>query len=441
MELLVKWQGIFVYEIFDLFPNILLALTPFYSYMRLSRVQTSLFALLLYILLSISRFFALYSTFLAASLTFMWILFYLAFYILCVRTDFRKLLFVLLIILNYGNFVIIIYSFILSSYIPHFADRPYDLPHSITLCIIHLIGFPFMYRLMNGKIKLLIESNDNNRYWNFLWLVPATFYLSYFYNLYSHGGIVPFCENPKNVLFACFFNLGAIFVTYLATLLIEISNINLQLESELYALNMQSVQYDTLKTRMENASRAVHDLRQVLTVIHTYIKDDNTEGLLTYINQYTQSLPSTSPITYCENYTVNALLVYYEAVAAKNSIRFSVHITVPSLEGMTDTDAVVLLGNLLENAIEACARAKAPNAFVSLCIKKMQDMFIILVDNSCHHHIHLMGDTLLSSKTSRHGIGTASIRWIAQKYRGQVDFSCENNIFHASVALHLGASK
>ena len=438
--LLLQWLEILVYEAIDLLPNLLLALVPFYNFMRFSLRKTGLLIFLLYLSLCFSRFLALNHLFLATVLTVAWILFYLAFYIICIRTDIGKLFFVLLLILNYGSFVAILYSYILSRYFTEIADKPYSFYSSLVLGLIYLVSCPAVCRMMHKKIKPLIEFPENNRYWSFLWLVPATFCLSYYYNLYSNGGIILFSEKLSNVLFALLFNLGALFVTYLTTHLIEKSNMNLALKQENYFLNMQTIQYENLQSRMEDAKRTSHDLRQTLAVIQSYLNDDNKEGLLSYISQYTQTLPSFSPIAYCDNYAVNALIVYYESMAAKHKIRFTCTVEYPAKSRIADTDAVVLLGNLLENAMDACLRRPEPDqdAFISLLIREMQNMLIIALDNSYGGAIHVSGEHFLSSKADRPGIGTESIRKIALKYNGAVKFEHENNRFHSSVMLCTG---
>lgn len=433
--MLVQWLEISAYEIIDLFPNLILALVPFYSFMRFSLGKAGLLVLFLYVFLCVSRFIALEHLYLATVLTVIWVLLYLASYIICIKAPIRKLLFVLLIILNYGSFVAIIYSYILSNYYIGSAGRPYSFSSCLVLGLIYLVSYPVIFRMMHKKIRPLMEASENNRYWSFLWLVPATFCLSYYYNLYSNGGIILFSKSLSNVLFAVLFNLGALFVTYLTAHLIEVSNANLRLKSENYHLNMQSIQYDNLQNRMEDARRAGHDLRQVLAVIHSYLKDNNKEGLLTYISQYTESLPSVTPIAYCGNYAVNALIVYYETIAAKNNIQFSCDIEYPSKCGIADTDAVVLLGNLLENAIDACLRQVQEDAVIALHIRKIQDMIIITLDNSYSGAIHTAGEAFLSSKADRTGIGTDSVKRIALKYNGTAKFHYDTNRFHSSVML------
>lgn len=426
---------IMVYEAFDLFPSLILAIVPFQRFMRFSPKKNILLVLFLYVSLCASRILAISSLPFATALSVIWIIFYLAFYFICIRAGMEKLLFVLLIILNYGSFIAILCSYFNYHQLAGMMDRPYSYAVSLLLFLFNLVIFPAMFFIMKFKIKPLIESPENNKYWRFLWLVPATFCLSYYYNLFSNGGIIEFSSKLSNVLFAIFFNLGALFVTYLTTHLIEESNANLQLKSRNYFLNMQSLQYDNLQNRIEDARQSRHNLRQILTVIQSYLRDDDRSGLLLYIRQYINSLPSESPITYCQNYALNAVIVYYQTLAEQNHIRFQAETEYPGETGIPDTDAVVLLGNLLENAVEACIRQTHGERFISLHIRKIKCMIVITLDNSFDGILRKSDESYLSSKTGRPGIGTASIRKLANKYNGKTAFTCLENEFHASVML------
>lgn len=434
-NILPKILEILFYAAVDLFPSLILALAPFSKFMRFSPLKTGMFVLFLYLFVSISRFLALSSLFLATVLTVFWIVLYLTFYLLCIQADIRKLLFVLLIILNYGSFVAILYSCILSRYFYGTAGRLYSFSSTLLLAAIYAVSFPIVYRLMHHKLRPLMEASENNPYWSFLWLVPAVFCLSYYYNMYSNGGIILFTERLSNVLFGVIYNLGALFVTYLTAHLMEICNANLRLASENHMLNMQSVQYENLQSRMDDARRANHDLRQFLAVISTYLKDNNKDELTEYLREFTQSLPSVSPICYCENYAVNSLIVYYETIAAKNNIRFTGDVDCPKKALIADADAVVLLGNLLENAVEACRQQPHADPFITLCVKNIQDAMVITLDNSCRDPIQTANGRFLSSKGERVGMGTESIKKIALKYNGIVKFEYDSSEFHVSVLL------
>ena len=433
---ILRFFEICIYELVDLIPNLILALLPFKDSLRFPKRQVSIYMLLLYLFLTLSRILALNSLSAAAFLSVLWVVFYFAFYIIMVKSRPAKLFFVLLTILNYCSFIVIMFSHIAYHRFSQIVSRPYSLSSSVLLAFAYLITYPMIYKMLK-KMQALISFPENNRYWRFLWMVPATFCLSYYYNLYSNGGIILFSKKLNNVLFAVFFNLGALFVTYLVMHLLDESNTNLELKSENYQLNMQFIQYENLKERIEDARRAKHDLRQSLTVIQACVQNDDKENLLKYLEKYITSLPADSPLVFCENYAINALIVYYADLADRHGISFETDVQYPSRTYISDTDAVVLLGNLLENALEACLRQTFGKTFISLHIKQLQGMLVITLDNSFSGSVSKDGDDFISSKTNRKGTGTSSVRKIVTKYQGVLKFHYEEDQFHASVMIHL----
>ena len=103
------------------------------------------------------------------------------------------------------------------------------------------------------------------------------------------------------------------------------------------------------------------------------------------------------------------------------------------------SDLSVLLGNLLENAVEATARQKEGEKRIS--VKgglQSNGLFAFTVDNTCAEPPRQTASgELRSSKHSGLGIGTASIRDIASRYGGIVHLNYSEGLFEASVLLYL----
>ena len=95
-----------------------------------------------------------------------------------------------------------------------------------------------------------------------------------------------------------------------------------------------------------------------------------------------------------------------------------------------------MLGNLLENALEACAGQEG--GFVRAAARLTgSSAMTIAVDNSSPHPPKAAPDgRLLSTKHRGEGIGTSSIRQIALQYRGKADFNWQDGVFRAAVFLN-----
>lgn len=100
----------------------------------------------------------------------------------------------------------------------------------------------------------------------------------------------------------------------------------------------------------------------------------------------------------------------------------------------------MLLGNLLENAIEAAdtAMKKRYIQFKMVC---SANMLAITMDNGFGGSVKVEGGHYITTKGQHLGIGLQSVTAIAEKYSGFAEFSHEEDVFHSSVMLHLPAVK
>ena len=97
---------------------------------------------------------------------------------------------------------------------------------------------------------------------------------------------------------------------------------------------------------------------------------------------------------------------------------------------------MVLLGNLLENAVEACGRQRDGEKFIRLSMKQVGAAIVIVLDNSFSGELKKEGQALLSSKREGAGVGLSSIQEIAKNYHGFVKFEQRGHLFSASVFLN-----
>lgn len=431
-----------LYRIFDLFSCIILTLIPFRNHLRFSPSITFILSIILYLLRITISILSPNITISATILSILSTVFYIGFFIIIVRADLLKLLFVLLTIINYASFTSIFSIFFVSLFYPNHTLRPYDIHSTIFLAFTLCLTFPFVFLFMNKKIYPLMMLKEKIKLWNFLWLVPSIFYIVYCYVFFSAGGSIAFLQTWQNALFVFIINLASFLITYILVLLVEENVANLKLKTENYQLFMKSLQYENLTNKIDETRRIRHDLRQHIAVIQSFLETDNKEELKEYLRNYLNILPFFTPIVYCEDYTLNALIVYYSDLAHKNKISFTAHVQYSISANISELDVTVLFGNLLENAIEACIRQTSGDKFILLkVIPEGISSIIITLDNSYNGTILKKGNTLLSSKKKEIGIGIRSIQSIVEKYYGIVQFEYDNNVFRVSIFLNLNTKK
>lgn len=203
-------------------------------------------------------------------------------------------------------------------------------------------------------------------------------------------------------------------------------------------LEIQSDQYNLLTARIRDNRRARHDFRQHLAVIKDCTDRGDLASLKSYLKDYENMFPLQDVRTYCKNYAVNAILSFYAEKAEKNGISLQASIQMSDPPVIPETEFCVLIGNLLENAVDACKDTDPGiQPFVRLHIAQTSSsMLSITADNTSSGSPNWSGDKLLSTKHSGYGIGTESIRMIAERYNGDARFTWKDGIFYASVMLN-----
>lgn len=90
-------------------------------------------------------------------------------------------------------------------------------------------------------------------------------------------------------------------------------NLELRRQNDLFTI--QNLQYQNLKERMDETRRARHDLRQHMSVLHSLCEVGEYDQLTAYLQDYLSPTSTVHPIVYCDNLTLNALLVYNAQIA------------------------------------------------------------------------------------------------------------------------------
>ena len=154
-----------------------------------------------------------------------------------------------------------------------------------------------------------------------------------------------------------------------------------------------------------------------------------------YLADYEKQHPTHSDRVYCNNYALNAILSFYADKAESAGIQFDIHIQLSDPPVIPETKLCVLLGNLLENALDACRECTDTAPFIRIRAREEGGHIALAVDNTCCRAPMEENGRFRSSKHEGFGTGTASVRSIAQRYHGVTEFHYQDHIFFASVFL------
>ena len=166
---------------------------------------------------------------------------------------------------------------------------------------------------------------------------------------------------------------------------------------------------------------------------------DNPEQLRRYLWTLNDDLTNVDTVLKTGNVMVDAILNSKLSLIKSKQIGVNAKAAVPKELKISEVDLCVIIGNLLDNAMEACLRqAEGENRFIRVYIGVLKQQLYISVTNSTGGDTRKSGRSYLSAKGSDgHGFGLQRIDRIAEKYNGFVNRQNEPEVFATEVLLPL----
>lgn len=426
-----------VYSLLNFLPFLALALYPFRHSLRFSRgVTGALIACVSAGQLLLGAWAAFRPGDNAGTVSAVSTLLYALFYFLAVKKHFGKTLFTLLMISNIANFAVISAKCLEGLLFPQLALQSYRWSFSLMLLLMEgLLSVPQVLYLKRFYTPA-VEKEPSGLEWRYLWLIPATFYVMWYFVFYGNSSYssLEIALRPKNTLFLFFINVGEILIYYVVTQLILDQDKLLALREQNHLLAMQAMQYENLQERITEARRAKHDVRHHIALMQQYVNAEDYAALKEYLRQYGRSLPDDALSCFCENAAANAVLLFFAQQAKYSGIGYTVEAHIPREISVPDTDISVLLGNLLENALDACKKDTAANRRIIVHASYDGSALCITVDNTYTGALNRTGDgQFISTKHPGEGLGIRSVQSIAAQYHGVCRFEAKDGMFYASV--------
>ena len=180
-----------------------------------------------------------------------------------------------------------------------------------------------------------------------------------------------------------------------------------QEETELATLQMRDVK---------------HNMRNNFISLLAYAEQGECEKMIDFINDVMEEgKMRTSKVVTTGNIVIDSLVEYWQRTAEKEEIEFQAELSIPMEMPFKGADISLILGNLLENAIEGAEKAEK-RKYIKLRIKYDKKNLLIAVENSYGGKLKKVKEELKTTKedTANHGIGLASVRRAARKYQGTV---------------------
>lgn len=236
----------------------------------------------------------------------------------------------------------------------------------------------------------------------------------------------------------CLFNLFIYFILH------QTNKIYQNMLRQQSARKQHELYLNQLKLYQESRNRINamhHDLKNHCLSLSQFIQRNESQKALDYLSTMMQEMAPADARVNSGNLTLDAILNHFLQRAKHLGCDIKTKISVPSDTFISDFDLNIILGNLLENALEAIEKVDKPKIKVAVIHKT--GLLYIEVRNTFNGDLHRRGGRILTTKEQKkyHGYGIRNICNVVEKYDGVSSFLVEDDEFVASISLYIQLNK
>lgn len=188
--------------------------------------------------------------------------------------------------------------------------------------------------------------------------------------------------------------------------------------------------YQSRKERYEQQMRLQHDYKNQLGCIQGLVGSGQIQEALSYIAGLTGKMSQNDRIVSTNHSVVNVILNQKYRQAYEKGIAMTIVANDLSGLAVSEEDLVILLGNLLDNAIEACEKLQE-NKIIRFKMVLEEGQLVLSVHNPVREPVRIRGSRIVTGKRdrSRHGIGLLNVDAVIRKNEGTSVLKCEEGWF------------
>ena len=215
-----------------------------------------------------------------------------------------------------------------------------------------------------------------------------------------------------------------------------------EMEAEIAKLKQEQAEiterdYQALRRTYADNAKLYHDLHNHIEAIYQCLIQGDTKEAVRYCQELRTPVRQISQTVWTGDKALDYLISSKIALAGQEQIKTKVNIEYPHNTNIRSVDLTTILGNLLDNALEAAKTAPESLRFLNLTIRRINAMLVIKVENGYGNTPAQENGRLLTSKKDKafHGWGLKSVRTAAERYDGAIRTDYKDHVFQSVVTL------
>ena len=199
----------------------------------------------------------------------------------------------------------------------------------------------------------------------------------------------------------------------------------------------QIAHYRDMQAVYERQGRKMHDYKNQIRTMQVLLKEGDVQAAAGLAERLTESISVEMSAVNTNHPVVNAVLNQKFHAAREQGI--SMIFRVGNMSGMrlNEEETVILLSNLLDNAIHECVKVvrKGRKAVINIKLVQEGGKLIFSVRNPVVEKVQVADGIVLDSDGGMHGVGLMNVRAVVDKYGGDFAISCDQEKFQAVVLI------
>ena len=196
---------------------------------------------------------------------------------------------------------------------------------------------------------------------------------------------------------------------------------------------------ETHYAEVENMYRKMrewrHDYHNHMQALSAYLDSGDIESARKYLDEINETLVTVDTVLKTGNRMVDAILNSKISLMNSKKIRVDATAKLPESLGVSDIDICVIIGNLLDNAMEACEELPENSRFVRIYVSLKGKHIYMSFTNSAGKKRVRSGSGFISAKGEGHGFGLSRVDGLVKKYGGYLTRASEDGGFTTEVYL------
>ena len=192
-----------------------------------------------------------------------------------------------------------------------------------------------------------------------------------------------------------------------------------------------------MKSLYELQGRKLHDYKKQLSVVQEMIRNGDVDAAIEFTEQLTKSIAIETSEINVGHPVINAVLNQQYRIAKGKGIGMTFAISDLHDIKIADDDIVVMLGNLLENAVHECEKVVSEGQTASISVKFVErdERIVLNVRNPVTKRVDIQDNKVTAPSREGHGIGLSNVEIAVEKYDGSFAISCDDKEFVAVVMI------